>query len=48
MKEYIFTNGFVLNTKQKRFTEQSVLVQKNRITNIGTLQDCKLGLLQEM
>jgi len=42
MKEYIFTNGFVLNTKQKRFTEQSVLVRKNRIAGMGTLQDCIL------
>ena len=42
MKEYIFTNGFVLNTKQKKFTEQSVLVRKDRITSIGTLQDCKI------
>ena len=42
MKEYIFTNGFVLNTKQRSFTEQSVLVRKNRIAGMGTLRDCIL------
>ena len=39
---YIFTNGFVLNSQTQNFEEKSVLIHNDRIALIGTLQDCKM------
>ena len=39
---YIFTNGFVLNSQTQNFEEKSVLIHNDRIALIGNLQECKM------
>lgn len=40
--DYIFTNGFILNSRKKCFEDKSILIHKNKIAYLGDLQDCKM------
>lgn len=41
--DYLFTNGFVFNTHKHALEEQSLLVSQDRISCIGSLDECKLA-----
>lgn len=44
--DYIFTNGYVLNTSKETFEDNSVLIHNGTIAFIGSEQDCRMAASQ--